>query len=965
MAIRYLSGINVDSNTLFVDSTNNRVGIGTASPTVTFEISGRGLITSSGSSDTFAVTHSSGSGIAVNITKGGNGEGLYVNKTSGNGNAVTIVGTLNATTLVKSGGTSSQYLMADGSVSTLTNPVTGTGTTNYVPKWTSGSAIGNSQIFDNGTNVTISGTNGGSKLSVYSGAGDTGRVFEAYYGSGANMPLNVGINRSSGNAWIGWNAYQSTGDTQVYQLANRAARITSYGDFVFQVAGDGTANAAISWTEAMRIGNNGNVLIGTSTDSGYKLNVVGEVSFSPNTAGKNTFTFTTNAANDARLLLKSDTTTKVDIQANGTTYFDGGNVAIGNVNTSDVSERLNVTGNGIAVEATDGGIRTLIGTFGGTDSIVGTYTNNNLQIRTNNNSRIFVTNTGDVGIGTTSPGFKLNVVGGNGNQLGLDNTGERFTQLSFLENGSQNSAIWLDGTDNMFDIYANTSHGIRLKSGGDNTRLTVTSGGNVLIGTTTDAGYKLYVSGTGTSTNLAVVGNIKAGGTGTSGGEIIASGALGNGNFVSLRHDDTNAYITVTRTVYDGHLILQPYGNVGIGTASPAAKLEVSGSEIRLTSGGAYGSIVAYNTGATGGTGFLGYQNGVGNAYFGVAGWYLGNTDTGIIIATDSSSRPIRFYTNFEQMRIAGNGNVLIGTTTDTGYKLFVSGTGKVASGNISISFLENASWGSNVIKTDMSASAIAHIIGQDNSTNNSATIRFYYAGAASNDNYVGLGFYGNDDLLRVLPTGKVRLTQYGSGTITGTPAYNLGVDSSGNVIELPGGVVDGSGTANYVTKWQDANTVTDSSITDDGTTVTATSTNFVSQSSLGTAYTSFTSSGGTANFDTITRQNACIYQVMIVANPNSAGSGSYADFYYGKVFVGTGFSGSAVTDYIYFHQESPMPRGLYGSGGPDLTVTAVMVVGGSEVNSVATGGTYTIRLKISGYVVAGSNTTIRLQRLM
>ena len=33
MAIRYLSGINVDSNTLFVDDANNRVGIGTASPT--------------------------------------------------------------------------------------------------------------------------------------------------------------------------------------------------------------------------------------------------------------------------------------------------------------------------------------------------------------------------------------------------------------------------------------------------------------------------------------------------------------------------------------------------------------------------------------------------------------------------------------------------------------------------------------------------------------------------------------------------------------------------------------------------------------------------------------------------------------------------------------------------------------------------------------------------------------------
>jgi hypothetical protein len=79
-----------------------------------------GSFASSGSGDTFAINHSSGSGIALNITKGGNGEGLYINKTGGSGNAATIIGTLNATTLVKSGGTSSQFLKADGSVDSNT-----------------------------------------------------------------------------------------------------------------------------------------------------------------------------------------------------------------------------------------------------------------------------------------------------------------------------------------------------------------------------------------------------------------------------------------------------------------------------------------------------------------------------------------------------------------------------------------------------------------------------------------------------------------------------------------------------------------------------------------------------------------------------------------------------------------------------------------------------------------------------
>ena len=85
---------------------------------------------SSGGSDTFAINHSSGSGIALNITKGGNGEGLYINKTSGSGNAATIIGTLNATTLVKNGGTSSQFLKADGSVdATSYQPLITAGTT--------------------------------------------------------------------------------------------------------------------------------------------------------------------------------------------------------------------------------------------------------------------------------------------------------------------------------------------------------------------------------------------------------------------------------------------------------------------------------------------------------------------------------------------------------------------------------------------------------------------------------------------------------------------------------------------------------------------------------------------------------------------------------------------------------------------------------------------------------------------
>ena len=51
---------------------------------------------------------------------------------------------------------------------------------------------------------------------------------------------------------------------------------------------------------------------------------------------------------------------------------------------------------------------------------------------------------------------------------------------------------------------------------------------------------------------------------------------------------------------------------------------------------------------------------------------------------------------------------------------------------------------------------------------------------------------------------GVIKFNTYGSGTHTGTLAKTLGVDSSGNIIEVDAasGGVDGSGTANYISKW-------------------------------------------------------------------------------------------------------------------------------------------------------------------
>lgn len=86
--------------------------------------------------------------------------------------SATFSSSVTASSIIKSGGTSSQFLKADGSVDStsyqplLTNPITGTGTTNYLPKFTGSTALGNSLIFDNGTNIGIGTASPSYKLDV-------------------------------------------------------------------------------------------------------------------------------------------------------------------------------------------------------------------------------------------------------------------------------------------------------------------------------------------------------------------------------------------------------------------------------------------------------------------------------------------------------------------------------------------------------------------------------------------------------------------------------------------------------------------------------------------------------------------------------------------------------------------------------------------------------------------------------
>ena len=68
--------------------------------------------------------------------------------------AVNFYTAINAQSFVKDGGTSTEYLMADGSTTTFVG-ITGSGTANYLPKFTGSTAVGNSILFDKASETAV------------------------------------------------------------------------------------------------------------------------------------------------------------------------------------------------------------------------------------------------------------------------------------------------------------------------------------------------------------------------------------------------------------------------------------------------------------------------------------------------------------------------------------------------------------------------------------------------------------------------------------------------------------------------------------------------------------------------------------------------------------------------------------------------------------------------------------------
>jgi hypothetical protein len=239
-------------------------------------------------------------------------------------------------------------------------------------------------------------------------------------------------------------------------------------------------------SERMRITSGGNVGIGTTGDASYKLLVKGN-NASVDANGQNT------------IYLSAGTS----VSYLATSYIGGGSYVPIAFEVGG-SERMRITSGGAyEYRAADGVINfTAIDNSGSGASDYGSFIFN-LKRGVDNDQypNVLVLKDGNVGIGTTSPTSISNYVA-----LTINGTSGSFTE--YQQGGSYAFRVGSDNSEGGF-ISQTTANPIRIFTNASE-RMRITSGGNVLIGTTIDDGYPLQVS-TGVYVRQAATGYSFAG----------------------------------------------------------------------------------------------------------------------------------------------------------------------------------------------------------------------------------------------------------------------------------------------------------------------------------------------------------------------------------------------------------------------------------------------------------------------
>ena len=375
--------------------------------------------------------------------------------------------------------------------------------------------------------------------------------------------------------------------------------------------------------ERMRIRSSGNILINATIDAGYKLDVAGTIR-STGTNG----------------LILSDGTYAAKTWMNGYIYTiekEGSyGISTYQLKYNDTTDALYLSSTSIRGDASYGVVmsRSIYaphnGAFGfltyGTttqySAIKALYTDNNssgiaFNYKTANvdTEAMRITSTGNIGIGTTNPTYNLEVVSSTGYAgIGIRSAQNNNAELSF-QNAGYSVPRWTIRASGA----ANGSSGsLVFQRNAATFPMSITSGDNVLISTSIDAGYKLDIQGATRiySTNTDA--------------QIILTPSASTSN-IFLKSQGSTLTLSTTANSFADVRAGYPVQSLRIGVAA-----------------GNYG----------------------GNLYS-----YVGDSSSGFYWRTINGSS-----VEVDKMLLTTGGNLLIGTTTDAGYKLDVNGTARVTS---------------------------------------------------------------------------------------------------------------------------------------------------------------------------------------------------------------------------------------------------------------------------------------------
>jgi hypothetical protein len=656
----------------------------------------------------FNSTNAASTSNAVDVNVAGTGYAMRLNSTNATAKALQTVGGLQLTGIGEAAG---KILASDAAGNATWNTITslggvsGSGTLNFLPKWTpDGTTLGNSQIFDNGSSVGVGTTAPTEKLSVVTTGGDDGlrlrttssnnvrQYMQSNTKTFSTLVTGSGSGFGNGNYLI---TDQNAGDA-IRLLINGATGNLSVGSNLNPqhklTIGDGTTtdgqtvmlrgfgNGPANWKGGAAFGNtNASVIMGelggVAQIGGHNNNLTAWTDLAINSGGGNVGIGTTTPTN--KLTVFADDNKGISIRSNGTTSANAVLSLSTNTTSPAFQTSSSISQNSVAADKS-------LQFYNTTAALAGSDVTYKF-LNSSASPIVSIQNNGDVGIGAIAPAGKLHVFSSGLPTINADGNSGFGTWLS-IGNGAAGGK-WF----NIISTANNNGEGagklIFTRGASANT----TSGGIMTFDhATSNVGF-----GTNNPTaKVEINGGLKLVNGSQGNGKVLVSDANGLSNWQTLSAagavagSGTTNFLpkfTPNGATIGNSQVFDDGTNVGVGTATPLGKLHVVSNSlpnINAEGSSTVGTWFSIGNTAAGGKWFniisTANANGEGAGKLIFTRGTAANSTAGGLMTFDHATSNVGFGTNSPSEKVEISGSLKIVDGTQGAGKVLVSdATGK------------------------------------------------------------------------------------------------------------------------------------------------------------------------------------------------------------------------------------------------------------------------------------------------